>query len=219
MATTQIHVIMKTSRAPLKRIPVILQFDDAGRDDMHLETDRTGTVYLEEPGETVNSGRILVDGRTQYQGRLSGDILIELWSLTGGSASVDAGSPQGLDGGSIAYPSMQTSTLLVNGQEILTDSEGYIVHPGQWSEAFVKALAAKDGLTLTEEHWEIIRYLRDFYDRKHLQCTVRDMIKHFRQIWGKEKGSNKYLHQLFPRGGPQKQGNRLAGLLRTKGEH
>ena len=45
------------------------------------------------------------------------------------------------------------------------------------------------------------------------------MIKHFKIRWGKVKGSNKYLHQIFPRGGPQKQGNRLAGLLRTKGEH
>jgi tRNA 2-thiouridine synthesizing protein E len=45
------------------------------------------------------------------------------------------------------------------------------------------------------------------------------MIKHFRGVWDKERGSNRYLHHLFPRGGPQKQGNRLAGLLRTKGEH
>jgi tRNA 2-thiouridine synthesizing protein E len=45
------------------------------------------------------------------------------------------------------------------------------------------------------------------------------MIKHFRKIWGADKGNNRYLHEIFPRGGPQKQGNRLAGLLRTKGEH
>jgi tRNA 2-thiouridine synthesizing protein E len=45
------------------------------------------------------------------------------------------------------------------------------------------------------------------------------MVKHFRQVWGDELGSSPRLHRLFPRGGPQKQGNRLAGLLRTKGEH
>ena len=45
------------------------------------------------------------------------------------------------------------------------------------------------------------------------------MIRHFRRVWGEAKGSTRYLHRLFPRGGPQKQGNRLAGLLRTKGEH
>lgn len=49
--------------------------------------------------------------------------------------------------------------------------------------------------------------------------TVRDMIRHFRRVWGAEKGANRYWHKLFPWGGPQKQGNRLAGLLRTKDEH
>lgn len=43
--------------------------------------------------------------------------------------------------------------------------------------------------------------------------------KHFRSEWGPEAGSNAALHRLFPQGGPQKQGNRLTGLLRTKGEH
>jgi tRNA 2-thiouridine synthesizing protein E len=65
----------------------------------------------------------------------------------------------------------------------------------------------------------VIRFLRDHYARHGVQVTVRDTIRHFRQVWSSEKGANGYLHKLFPRGGPQKQGNRLAGLLRTKGEH
>ncbi len=104
-------------------------------------------------------------------------------------------------------------------QEILTDSEGYLVNPSDWSEGFTRALAALEGLVLTTEHWEVIRYLRASFARHGTQATVRDMIAHFRQVWGRERGNNRYLHQIFPRGGPQKQGNRLAGLLRTKGEH
>jgi len=45
------------------------------------------------------------------------------------------------------------------------------------------------------------------------------MIKHFKKTWGKEKGNSRYLHQIFPKGGPQKQGNRLAGVRKPKGEH
>ena len=52
-----------------------------------------------------------------------------------------------------------------------------------------------------------------------MQAQVRVMIQHFAQAWGPQRGNNHYLHEIFPRGGPQKQGNRLAGLLRTKGEH
>lgn len=109
--------------------------------------------------------------------------------------------------------------LDVNGKEVLTDSEGYILNRDEWSEDFVNALARQEQLELTDEHWEVIRFLREFFREHGVQANVREMIKHFRKKWGPEKGSNRYLHEIFPRGGPQKQGNRLAGLLRTKGEH
>jgi len=76
-------------------------------------------------------------------------------------------------------------TIQVNGKEIKTDTEGYLKNLNDWPEEFARARAQEEGLALTEEHWQVIRFLRD----------------------------------LFPIGGPQKQGNRLAGLLRTKGEH
>ena len=112
-----------------------------------------------------------------------------------------------------------TRVLQVQGRPVLTDSEGYLRNLEDWSEDFVRALARQEELTLTNEHWAIIRFLREFYAEHGVQAQVRVMIKHFTELWGPERGSNHYLHELFPRGGPQKQGNRLAGLLRTKGEH
>lgn len=211
----RIRVVMKATGKPVKRIDVNVQQGNSDRVIVR-QTDREGVAEFDN---LSGSGRVFVDGRPHYQGPLQGEVLVELWSLTASNGEGGDGAPQGIGGGSIAYPSMQTRGLLVNGREVLTDSEGYIVHPAEWSEDFVRALAADDGLQLGDEHWEVIHYLRDFYERKHVQCTVRDMIKHFRKRWGTERGSNRYLHQLFPNGGPQKQGNRLAGLLRTKGEH
>ena len=72
---------------------------------------------------------------------------------------------------------------------------------------------------LTDAHWELIRFLRQYYAEHGVQAQVRVMIRHFTEAWGPQRGSNHHLHEMFPRGGPQKQGNRLAGLLRTKGEH
>ncbi len=112
-----------------------------------------------------------------------------------------------------------TRELMVKGRPVLTDSEGYLRDLGDWSEDFVRALAVHEGLQLSDEHWAIIRYLREYYAEHGVQAQVRVMIKHFTELWGPERGNNHYLHELFPRGGPQKQGNRLAGLLRTKGEH
>ncbi len=112
-----------------------------------------------------------------------------------------------------------TRKLMVDGREVLTDPEGYILDMDQWSEAYAVALAEQESLTLTDEHWQVIRFIRTYYEEHDVQAQVRDMVMHFRQEWGAEKGNSRYLHDIFPMGGPQKQGNRLAGMRKTKGEH
>ena len=109
--------------------------------------------------------------------------------------------------------------VLVDGVEVATDQEGYIQDMDAWSEGFALAQAEKEGLELTDEHWDVIRLLRSYYHEHAVQMEVRKMIKHFATAWGPERGTNRHLHDLFPRGGPQKQGNRLAGIRKTKGEH
>ena len=118
-----------------------------------------------------------------------------------------------------AYRDTPARALRVGGREILVDSEGYLINLDDWSEEFARALAREEHLELTDEHWQVIRFIRDYYHDHRVQPQVRVMIRHFTERWGPERGSNHYLHDLFPRGGPQKQGNRLAGILRTKGEH
>jgi len=112
-----------------------------------------------------------------------------------------------------------THYIDVGGRRVEVDSEGYLVDRSQWSPEFATALARREGLQLTPAHWQVIQYLRDYYERHGVQAQVRVMIRHFTREWDAARGSNHHLHDMFPRGGPQKQGNRLAGLLRTKGEH
>jgi len=210
-----IFVTMKFSNTPLKRTPVELILDDTDQRIEPIPTDRSGKACFDT---APTSGKILVAGIERYQGRLETEMHIELRNLTEMGGNSDGAASGGISG-STAYPNMATQKIIVNGNEILTDSEGYLVNPGDWTEAFARQLAENEGLKLTQEHWEVIRYQRKWYADHSTQASVRDMIKHFRELWGCDKGCNHYLHQLFPRGGPQKQGNRLAGLLRTKGEH
>ena len=109
--------------------------------------------------------------------------------------------------------------MQVNGKPIATDTEGYLRNIDEWSEEFALAQAQSEYLELTEAHWQVIAYLRAYFEEHRVQAQVRAMIWHFAKAWGPELGNNHHLHELFPIGGPQKQGNRLAGLLKTKGEH
>ncbi len=210
-----VRVCMKATHEPLKRTPVVLQIDADGSETGPVFTDRTGIARFELPPV---SGKILVSGIERFHGRLDGEILVDLWSITA-PGNESAGMPGEFPAGSNAYPGMITRAVLVGGRDVLTDGEGYLVNPSDWSEGFARAQAALEDIDLHGEHWEVIRFLRDHYAKHGTQVSVRDMIRYFRQVWGAEKGTNGYLHKLFPRGGPQKQGNRLAGLLRTKGEH
>src|SRR3989344_8237640 len=92
-------------------------------------------------------------------------------------------------------PMLQTApfvkTLDVGGRPVLTDSEGYILNLGDWSEDFARALARQEGLELTDEHWEVIRYLRASVEQHGVQEQVREMIRYFRQKWEPAKCSNR----------------------------
>jgi cobyrinic acid a,c-diamide synthase len=110
-------------------------------------------------------------------------------------------------------------TVQVNGQPVATDVEGYLKNIDDWTEDFARAQAEAEQLELTEAHWQVIAFLRAYFEEHRVQAQVRAMIWHFAKAWGPEYGNNHHLHTLFPIGGPQKQGNRLAGLLKTKGEH
>jgi tRNA 2-thiouridine synthesizing protein E len=115
--------------------------------------------------------------------------------------------------------SNDTRVVRVNSQSVAVDQEGYLIHRDDWSEDFARALAREEGLALNDAHWQVIRFLREYFESHGVQAAVHIMIKHFRVLWGPSLGGNRHLHDLFPRGGPQKQGNRLAGIPRTRGEH
>ena len=91
-------------------------------------------------------------------------------------------------------------TVRVDDREVATDSEGYLRNLADWSEDFARALAGEEGLALTPEHWEVIRFLREYYQEHGVQAQVRVMIRHFTAHWDARRGSNHYLHELFPVG-------------------
>jgi tRNA 2-thiouridine synthesizing protein E len=137
----------------------------------------------------------------------------------GRSACGDMGRLNRHGGSAVPSATALTRVVWVHDRPVPVDSEGYLLDLQDWSEDFARALAAEEGLPLTGEHWQVIHFLREHWQQHRVQAQVRVMVRHFSQRWGPQRGGNHRLHELFPIGGPQKQGNRLAGLLRTKGEH
>jgi len=103
---------------------------------------------------------------------------------------------------------------LVQGVELEADADGYLLEANFTDEA-VEAIAAAEGVALTPEHWEVIRFLRDEYQEHGHTPNFRNMLKGFQAI--RPEADSKFLYDLFPLG-PAKQGVRLAGLPQPFGK-
>jgi tRNA 2-thiouridine synthesizing protein E len=101
--------------------------------------------------------------------------------------------------------------LEVNGKTIALDDNGNLTDPASWNEDVARALAAEDGIELTQKHFDVLKYLRsEYFDNNGEQPMERAINKGMSNIWG-GKITSKELYELFP-GAPSKQGNRIAGL-------
>lgn len=104
----------------------------------------------------------------------------------------------------------------VNGQTVAADEEGYITNLSEWSKELAEVIAKAENIEMNEEHWEVVNFLRDYYDEYQIAPAVRVLIKAVKKTMGPEKGSNKYMYELFPYG-PAKQACKIAGLPKPTG--
>ncbi|RMD70228.1 MAG: TusE/DsrC/DsvC family sulfur relay protein [Gammaproteobacteria bacterium] len=103
------------------------------------------------------------------------------------------------------------------GDKVLeTDEEGYLVHLSDWTPEVAEKMAEEEGLELTDAHWEVINFLREYYEEYQIAPAVRVLTKAIGKKLGKDKGNSKYLYQLFPYG-PAKQACKYAGLPKPTG--
>ncbi len=104
----------------------------------------------------------------------------------------------------------------VNGAAIETDEEGYLVDLSEWTEDVAKEIAKTENVEMSENHWEVVNFLRQYYDEYQIAPAVRVLTKAIGKQLGEEKGNSKYLYELFPYG-PAKQACKIAGLPKPTG--
>ncbi len=104
----------------------------------------------------------------------------------------------------------------LNGTSVEHDEEGYIQELDKWSKDLAGLIAQEENIEMSDEHWEVVDFLRDYYEEYQIAPAVRVLIKQIKKSMGKEKGNNKYLYTLFPYG-PAKQACKIAGLPKPTG--
>ena len=97
--------------------------------------------------------------------------------------------------------------------DVAIDKEGYLRDLHDWSEAAAVLLAEAEGLSLTDEHWQLINLIRDFYEKFEVSPAMRVLVRQVREQLGEERGNSIYLLGLFP-GSPAKLLAKIAGLPR-----
>ena len=104
----------------------------------------------------------------------------------------------------------------IGGKTLGTDPEGYLRNIADWTPAVATQMAKRDGLELTENHWQVINFLREYYTEYAFAPAVRILTRAVGKKLGPEMGNSRYLYQLFP-DGPAKQACRYAGLPKPTG--
>lgn len=101
-------------------------------------------------------------------------------------------------------------TVTIDGVAYAVDEDGFLQEPEKWNENVAHGFATLEGISaLTEEHWKLINYLRNYF----LQYNIAPMIRKLQ----KETGFPlKKIYELFP-SGPAKGACKLAGLPKPTG--
>ena len=104
----------------------------------------------------------------------------------------------------------------LNGKSYETDEEGYLLNLSDWDEDVAKFLAEQEKVDLGPNHWEVVNFLREYYNEYQIAPAIRVLTKAIGKKLGADKGNNKYLYELFPYG-PAKQACKIAGLPKPTG--
>ena len=97
----------------------------------------------------------------------------------------------------------------VSGHRIHVDGEGFLTEYDEWDEELAKALAAQIGIDLTDEHWKVIRFLREDFRTQGETATSR-RVQTVAGVPVKEQFA------LFPKK-PAKKMAYIAGLPKPRG--
>ncbi len=106
--------------------------------------------------------------------------------------------------------------IVVAGRSLAVSEAGWLEDCRVWDEDIAGAIAEREQVTMGQEHWDVIREARAYYEEYGVCAEPRVFMKLMKEKFGADRASQQYLYTLFPYG-LIKQGNKIAGLPRPKG--
>lgn len=94
---------------------------------------------------------------------------------------------------------------------ITTDANGYLTDSRQWNNQIALIVAKLEGIEMTDDHWQVVKYVRQFYEEFNTSPSIRPLVKYLKKVLAEDKSNSLYLQILFPEG-PAKQATKIAGL-------
>jgi len=101
--------------------------------------------------------------------------------------------------------------LEIAGRLIPTDNEGFLLNPADWDIDVANKLAETLRIDMSEHHWEVVRFIREYYEQTQTVPEARHALKDLGNKLGKEIVNRKFLYALFPYGYGQ-QACKIAGM-------
>jgi len=100
--------------------------------------------------------------------------------------------------------------LEIDGRTFDVDEDGFLKDPNIWNEEVARLFAKTEGIEkMTDDHWKVVNYLRDYYTQFNIAPMIRKLCK--------DTGFKlKQIYELFP-SGPAKGACKVAGLPKPTG--
>ena len=91
------------------------------------------------------------------------------------------------------------------------DKNGFLEDSNDWSEGFALQCAQSENIQMSDDHWQVIYFLRVYYSKNQKSPAIRALVKALKEELGTDKGTSLYLQSLFPES-PAVQAAKIAGL-------
>ncbi len=110
----------------------------------------------------------------------------------------------------------QMTTIDLPSGTVTVDEHGYLTDPAAWTRDFAEHAARSEGIALTEDHWHVIGFIRDWEEAHGIMPDVRFLLADFSNREGLTKsGAKDRLFALFPYG-YVRQACKIAGMRQPR---